>query len=80
MAKNLTVGQLIDKVLSLLTPIVIIREEGAGQIYSGPITSIPDNIKNRNYVQANIDILSGEIIIILGGAVKDDDIKISICQ
>lgn len=80
MNKDLTVKSLMDRVLSLLTPIVIIREEGGGQIYSGPIISIPDSIKNRNYIQANIDILSGEIIIILGGAVKDDDIKISICQ
>lgn len=60
---NITVRDLIEQSVGMLVPTIIICEKGSGQIYSGPITTIPEQIKNRKYTHANVYPSTGELIV-----------------
>lgn len=46
----MTVGGLITSTIGHLAPHVNIIEENSGVLFSGPITDIPEQLKNREYL------------------------------
>lgn len=65
-----TVYELLNRNLRLIVPKVIVRENGGGQIYSGPITTIPQNIQSRTYETVEFDRDMMTCIIILKGVAE----------
>lgn len=62
-----TIEDLLSKV-SLITPKVIICVKGSGQVFSGPIISIPEHFLKKKYIRAEMgDSLQEMIITIKGG-------------
>lgn len=60
---DLSVKETIDRNIGMLVPIVIIREQGSGQLYKGPIVSIPDTLAKRDCSSVNLQFASNELII-----------------
>lgn len=59
----ISLGSFMKKTIFDIIPKVIIVENGSGRIYSGPITTVPNAIKKRKYLKAEINMESLTAII-----------------
>lgn len=67
MERSMTVEDVITYVAGFLAPHINIIEDGSGILYSGPITSIPDQLKKREHVLMTYDSIENTVVFRVRG-------------